>query len=410
MAKVTRNSVFVAGGQPSVTYVQRKQLDIERQLARAMASPNQVVSLAGPTKSGKTVLCRHVLGDAEYIWIEGGQVSTAAAVWNKICSELNFPLEVTEGTGSQTGVKAALKTLMFSASGSQLMSRDKKKTFRIDSTSAATKYLIENDIALIIDDFHYLDDDVRKELIRNLKGPVFKGLRVVLLSVAHRVFDAVKAEKEMTGRFTSVTVPEWASSDLRLIAEKGFAALNVKCPAKIVDALTDECQSSPFLMQKFCWEICYEIEIDARSFRSVSVPDSVGLNEIFVRIAKDSGLPIYKRLVAGPHIRKDRMPRPLSKGGEADVYEATLLAIAETGPLQTISYNALRQSLNDVLADKIPQRHEVTSVLKQLSKISRDIGIDVGLDWDEDTRSLDISDPYLRFYLRWQVRHQGKRR
>lgn len=402
--------MFVAGGQPSFTYVQRKQLDIERQLARAMASPNQVVSLAGPTKSGKTVLCRHVLGESEYIWIEGGQVSTAASVWDKICNELNFPLETTEGTGSQRGVKAALKTLMFSASGSQLMSRDKKKVFRIDSTAAATKYLIDNDIALIVDDFHYLDEDVRKGLIRNLKGPVFKGLRVVLLSVAHRVFDTVKAEKEMTGRFTSVTVPEWSTGDLRLIAEKGFAALNIKCPTNFVDALTNECQSSPFLMQKFCWEICYEIGVDARPFRSVSVPDDIGLNEIFVRIAKDSGLPIYKRLVAGPHIRKDRMPRPLAKGGEADVYEATLLAIAETGPLPSISYNALRSSLNDVLADKIPQRHEVTSVLKQLSKISREIGIDVGLDWDEDSRSLDISDPYLRFYLRWQVRQQGGRR
>lgn len=29
---------------------------------------------------------------------------------------------------------------------------------------------------------------------------------------------------------------------------------------------------------------------------------------------------------------------------------------------------------------------------------------EVGVDWDDDKRTLDISDPYLRFYLRWQVR------
>jgi hypothetical protein len=401
---VIRNSVFVAGGQPSVTYVERKQLDIERQLARAMASPNQVVSLAGPTKSGKTVLCRHVLGQNEYVWIEGGQVSSAKGVWDKICSELNFPLEMTEGSGSQTGVSAAVKTLLFSAGGSQLFSRDTKHTYRFDSTASATKYLIENDIALIIDDFHYLDEHVRKELIRNLKGPIFKGLRVVLLSVAHRVFDAIKAETEMTGRFTSVTVPEWSQDDLRLIADKGFTALNIKCPKSVVDALTEECQHSPFLMQKFCWEVCYEAGVEAKSIIAARVPENINLTDIFIRIAKDSGLPIYQRLVAGPHIRKDRMPRPLTGGGEADVYEATLRAIAETGPLPKISYNVLRTSLNKVLADKIPQRHEVTSVLKQLSKISREMGSDVGIDWDEDSRSLDISDPYLRFYLRWQVR------
>jgi hypothetical protein len=406
MPKVTRNTVFVAGGQPSVTYVQRKHLDIERQLARAMASPNQVVSLAGPTKSGKTVLCRHVLGDGEYVWIEGGQVTTAKAVWDKICSELNFPLEVTEGSGSQSKLKAAFSGLVFSASGSQLMSREKKKTFRIDSTAHATKYLLDNDIALIIDDFHYLDEANRKELIRNLKGPVFKGLRVVLLSVAHRVFDAIRAETEMTGRFTSVTVPEWSRDDLRLIAERGFKALNIQCPAGIVDALANECQSSPFLMQRFCWEICYEIGVDGKPLRSVLVPEKMPLNEIYVRIAKDSGLPIYQRLVAGPPIRKDRMPRPLTRGGEADVYEVTLFAIAETGPLPKISYDVLRSSLNNVLKDKIPQRHEVTSVLKQFSKISHEMGSDVGIDWDAAGRSLDISDPFLRFYLRWQVRHR----
>jgi hypothetical protein len=30
------------------------------------------------------------------------------------------------------------------------------------------------------------------------------------------------------------------------------------------------------------------------------------------------------------------------------------------------------------------------------------------VDWDDAKRSLDISDPYLRFYLRWQIR-QGAR-
>ena len=86
------------------------------------------------------------------------------------------------------------------------------------------------------------------------------------------------------------------------------------------------------------------------------------------------------------------------------MYEATLLAIAETGPLPKIAYNELRTSLSNVLAENIPQRHEVTSVLKQLSKISHDSGRDAGVDWDDDSRQLDISDPYLRLYLRWQVR------
>lgn len=63
MAKqaANRNTVFVAGGVPTYTYITRSEADVERELTRAIAAPHQIVSLAGPSKSGKTVLCQHVL-------------------------------------------------------------------------------------------------------------------------------------------------------------------------------------------------------------------------------------------------------------------------------------------------------------------------------------------------------------
>ena len=109
--------------------------------------------------------------------------------------------------------------------------------------------------------------------------------------------------------------------------------------------------------------------------------------------------------MVGPQSRKVRIKRPLRSGGEADVYQATLLAIAETGPLPALSYDELRSSLNSILVDKVPQKHEVTSALKHLAKISRTIGTEVAFDWDDEKRRVNITDPYLRFYLRWQVRN-----
>lgn len=401
---ITRDKVFIAGGQPSVTYIDRKQLDIERQLARAIASPNQIVSLSGPTKSGKTVLCRHVMREKAYVWIEGGQAPTARELWKKVCYELNFPKTIsqTDGTETKGGLKA--DTLIFSASGSRLRASEATRTYEIDSMASAMKHLLDNDIALIIDDFHYMAEADRKEFVRNVKGGVFNGLHVVLLSVAHRTFDVIKAETELTGRFISVSVPEWSDADLELIPQKGFKALNINCRQSIVDHLAAECQRSPFIMQKLCWDICFDLGVDRAPASPISIPQRINLADLYVRIARDSGLPIYERLVGGPQIRKDRIKRPLARGGEADVYEATLLAIAETGPAPSISYNDLRAALNTVLSDKVPQKHEITSVLKHLAKISREIGTDVGVDWDDDNRQLDISDPYLRFYLRWQVR------
>jgi hypothetical protein len=241
-----------------------------------------------------------------------------------------------------------------------------------------------------------------------VKGAVFNGLKVLLLSVTHRAFDAIKAESELTGRFVSITVPEWTHDELSQIPELGFSALSVRVPEQLLQTLATEAQDSPFLMQKFCWEICFDNDIAHAGtlLTGHTVEPSYDVNEMFKRLAKDAGLPIYQRLVAGPQNRKARTKRPLKRGGEADIYEVVLLALAETGPKASINYEELRTSLTSLLSDMVPQKHEVTSALKHLVSISMKSGEPSVIDWDDDKREVNLSDPYLRFYLRWQIRSQ----
>jgi hypothetical protein len=402
---VTRDTVFIAGGQPSITYVDRAHLDIEGNVRKALKVPNQIVSFAGPTKSGKTVLCRQVLGKSPYVWLEGGQIDESNGIWDKICYILNYPMEIekaakTEGGG---GITIGAKDLL-SIEASLLKGSEAKRTYKIDTMTSAIRHLKEQGVALVIDDFHYLDTVVRAKFLRNIKGPVFDGLKLVLLSVTHRGLDAVKAEKELQGRVYSIVMPEWSMGDLKQIADKGFDALNINCPRQIISRLSDEAQSSPFLMQKLCWEVCAGIGVDERPKKPTPVADNYDLTPILKRLSKDFGHPIYQKLELGPQIRKPRQQRRLKVGGTADIYKAILMAMAATGPAATISYDELRAKLTDLLLEEPPQKNEVTSALKHLSAISQDIGNDAGVDWDNDERRIDISDPYLRFYLRWQIR------
>ena len=146
------------------------------------------------------------------------------------------------------------------------------------------------------------------------------------------------------------------------------------------------------------------VEYAARILTEHSIPSNYDAEGMFVRLAKDAGLPIYERLVAGPQSRKSRTKRPLRSSGEADIYQAVLLALAETGPKSSVSYDELRSSLNAILSDMVPQKHEVTAALKHLAAISMKAGTEVAIDWDEDKREVNLTDPYLRFFLRWQVR------
>ncbi|HEX4296080.1 MAG TPA: TniB family NTP-binding protein [Rhizomicrobium sp.] len=402
-----RDEVFVAGGQPSVTYIQREDQHIERNLARAIATPNQIVSLAGTTKTGKTVLCRRVLGQREYVWVDGGQHSNAGQVWEYVSSELKLPIETAQTTSTQATATLQGSIPLIATAGGSLLSADSiTERRKIDSMSAAIATMLKDKIVLVIDDFHYLDSESRREVMRNVKGGVFNGLKVVLLSVTHRAFDAIKAESELTGRFVTIKLPHWSLDDLKEIAVVGFKALNVTYPEPLISRLCKEAQENPFLMQKFCWEICFDLGIERTALLNPhKIPTDYNPESMFERLAEDAGLPIYQQLAAGPQSRKVRAKRPLKSGEKADIYQVLLLALAETGPKAAVSYEELRTALSDMLTDMVPQKHEITSALRHLSAISRKIGAESAIDWDEEKREINIADPYLRFYLRWRLRH-----
>ena len=389
-----------------MTYVERKAEHIELKFARALATPNQIVSLSGPTKTGKTVLCRRILGDRQFVWIDGGQVKSGEGFWSRVAFELNLPTETESGGESVTkaGIEGSIP-LVITASGSQLYKTSETERRGINSLGSAITYMTEHKILLVIDDFHYIEESERTEIMRNVKGAVFNGLKVILLSVTHRVFDAIKAESELTGRFTAISLPHWSEEDLIQIPDKGFRELGVICPPGIIEDFAEEAQENPFLMQKFCWEICFDLGIERRKLLgSYSIQSDYPLVEMFKRLALDAGLPIYQKLAAGPQSRKVRAKRPLRKGGEADIYQAMLFALAESGPKAVVTYDELRALLNVLLVEQVPQKHEITAALKHLSRISREIGAGSAIDWDDDKREINLVDPYLRFYLRWQVR------
>lgn len=413
--------VFTPGGQPSITYVDREHLGLERNLKKALAQGNLIVSLTGATKSGKTVLCRNVLEAFEYIWIDGGQVKAEADLWSKVSTELNQPAEskhseradagsnIVGSVGVDAAPMGAGPKFQLTVGGSRLKVRTSERVFRPDTMHAALEALLSESIFLVIDDFHHIPEQARADIVKSIKGAVFRGLKVVLLSTPHRAFDAVKAEIEITGRFKHVPVPDWGVDDLRLIATTGFEALHVKCPKNIVEDFARESQGSPLLMQQFCWSICYDNSIQKASIKEISIPSSFNTKPIYEEVARDAGLPTYEKLSKGPQTRTPRIARPLKNGKEVDIYQAILYSVAATGPMEKISYNEIRNSLNNILSDKIPQKLEISNALKHLAaEDERENKGQRAVDWDEDALELVITDPFFRFYLRWEIAPKSK--
>ena len=64
---VKLNEVFVPGGQPTITFVERSENAILKRVEKAIKMPSRLVSISGPSKVGKTVLCRKALQRKQYV-------------------------------------------------------------------------------------------------------------------------------------------------------------------------------------------------------------------------------------------------------------------------------------------------------------------------------------------------------
>ena len=414
--KLLLKHVFTPGGQPSVTYVSRGHLGLEQRVKDALVRGYSINVVTGPTKSGKTVLCNHVLGQAgESVSIEGGQVRSESDFWEQIAYALNLESQraaKTSDTASENielgaGLSVPGARLGGKKSSGEGKGNEQSLTYNVNSQRAALDTLLERDVSLLVDDFHYIEKDIQKRIVQALKGAVFKGLSVILLAVPHRAFDPMTVEQELEGRFKHVEIPPWGMDDLELIPQRGFEALNVKSSDKLNKAICSEGFGNPLLVQEICSELCIKNGILERAEHE-QVLDGTLLSYALTEIAKSKGFPKFSKLKSGPDAKKKRMLRAFKDGRAQDKYSAILTALSTLGPQPRTSYEDLRATLQNLLQiGSMPAKHEVTAALTNMSKIARnEIEGEPPLEWVESEDALVITDPFLLFYMKWAAEHR----
>jgi hypothetical protein len=405
--------VFVPGGRPTITYVPRGDLRLEDEVAAYLSNRHKILSVSGPTKTGKTVLLRsQVTGDLNPLWLSGGVLATIDDFWSAVADELDVPTEVGMDGGlshTESGKWSGELNLGAAKGGrakDQSVTRDRKmseRTTRSPRQASRRKLRDDPNYVVVIDDFHYVPSAVQLEIVRGMKDLVFDGVGLIVAAVPHRAYDVVRVEKEMTGRVAQLEVGFWSRRDLKKIATTGFDALNVVVNDALVSRLVEESFQSPHLMQEFCRQLCSGAGIS----ETCATPTGIGEPDwdgFFTQLAPGASKAAFDLLARGPRQRSDRKVRHLRDGKETDIYGAVLRAIAATGPLTELTYEQLRGALRSVLAttDDPPQKHEVTRVLDEMTKIAREqIDGEPVVDYDGELATLYISDPYFAYWLRW---------
>jgi hypothetical protein len=404
--------VFVPGGMPSYTYQAREELQLENSLLNALHRVRKFVAVAGPTKSGKTVLVRRVVPPGDGIWIEGAHIPSIDAFWTAVLAGLGIASPSSQAkakavdTTTESELTAGFRPAGIGAEGKvkeitkTASSVTQTTTLQSSNAQSAVAGLLAAKKTLVIDDFHYVDAEVQTALVRGLKQAVFDGLSVVLILIPHRMHQAASAEMDVDGRTQTVAIPEWQSKELFAIAESGARELAVRMHATTIETMVQESFQSPHLMQDFCSLVCSDNNVWRTNTGALKTLVFVqGKEEFFERFATTISPETFRALQRGLE-RTNRMERALKSGGTCDTYEAVLLALQRLNVMSPVRWGELRRSLQDILVDE-PQQHEVTRVLEKMDEIAKARDGEPVLDYVKEQRELHLVDPFFRFYVRW---------
>ncbi|MGB0767116.1 MAG: hypothetical protein ACPGYV_05355 [Phycisphaeraceae bacterium] len=416
------SDVFTPGRHPTLTFVDEHLRDHQQRLSDTLDAGSMLVSISGPSKSGKTVFVEQCLGIGNLIQVTGAGVQSPDQLWQRVFEIIGTPLETqettTHTTGSDTGISGKVEGNAIIAKGeagaSQTWARGTSKSRvesrRHDALQLLLKELPNTELTVFIDDFHYIPRDVQTVLAQQIKEATRADIRIVCASVPYHADDVIRSNPDLRGRVLSIDLDFWSGNILRKIAEKGFPELNIEASDQAIEMFATEAAGSPQLMQYLCLNSCYELNVREKASNTVSLPKEDDLLSSICRRtvqSTDYGS-VVEKMKEGPKTRgSDRKLHNTQFGWQGDVYRLLTKALSLDPPQLTFRYPSLTSRIEQTCASSIPSGSSITSACYHTANIINDTVGHRVVEWDGENDVFDVRDPYLVFFLRWSELTDG---
>jgi hypothetical protein len=432
------SDVFTPNDFPAWTYVERRQ-DFDSQVLLGLKTPNMIISISGPSKSGKSVLLQKVVGKDHLIRIFGPQITHPDGVWSAALDWMGSPDTSTSQntqTLTDTNTYGWQASLSLPTLGGILGKADSTSGAATTASTASTfgrsgirqvqREIGSSDYVVFVDDFHYMDRELQVEVAKQLKAAAELGIKICTASVPHRSDDVVRANPELRGRVQAVDMEFWDKDELVQIAVSGFPRLNINIEMDVMLRLAIEACGSPQLMQSLCLQTCFRLNVleTLPTQRHYAVSDDDIKRTLVTTSATTDFSSLVEAMHVGPKLRgQERKEFNFTDGTVGDVYRAVLLALASAPPVTSLTYSALLGRISAICADiaRVSVGSSVSEACAQIDKIAKkSVVVDTGvqgmqpIEWDTTAHveNLHIAEPYFLFYLRSssKLRQLGARR
>ncbi|WP_375742978.1 epsilon-toxin family protein [Corallococcus interemptor] len=406
----------VARGTP-LTYVSRSYVD---NLFINSLSRDKHIVVYGGSKQGKTSLRKQTLQEDDYIVVQCGNTTTRAQIYEIILKHAGAHVTTTAKNTTAGTLKFDVTIsakgkvpLIAEASGTGAGSHQKTTTTEVAETQFEIDPSDPNDVTrvlksadfkkyVILEDFHYLSEEVQREIAFDLKAFHEKSEIVfIVVGVWLESNKLVLYNGDLAGRLVPVDADRWDPEDLTSVISAGEALLNIAFPPKVKTEILLRCQKNIGVLQETCYRLCEKAGI----WRTQPTKTNVGSVEEVDDIIHDIGTE-----QAG---RYQKFLEDFSEGlnkTELEMYKwiAYVAITAEPDDLKRgLKLASIFRVLNEVHPTRKGQllQNNVSQALAKIGKLQHKNHVKPTiLDFDTSENRLRVTDSGFILYLMTQER------
>lgn len=314
---MTKKTSDVFGMSPDVlndSYVDRGGLDQEIKL---LLSRKTHIALRGESKAGKSWLRQRLIPDAITVQCRLGRLATD--IYRDALSQLDISLEIEQvdqksvrgriEASTSIGAKLLAKVGITAEMGGE--AARETKTQKVGRDISDLRFIAElikaSERRLVVEDFHYLTPEQRKQFAFDLKALWDYGLFVIIVGVWTETNMLLEINPDISGRVEEVSV-SWKDVELKKIITQGGSVLNIQFSEDFLNSAARDAFGNAGILQILILKSLDALGIDEESAAVILISDK----EHFVSAAMhyaDQLNPLYqqfaKRVSSGMRTRKD---------------------------------------------------------------------------------------------------------
>ena len=296
------DEVFGVSAKPVLSYVER--LDVDDKFRDALQTDKHII-VYGSSKQGKTSLVSKHLPYEQHLLVSLTPKTTALDIYQTILSQAGVRIKVSATEKSHTqgeisiGAKFAAILPVFlkgeaEVKGSQTAGSGKEIEYEEVPVNLELPQHVSDLLKraavkkwVILENFHYLSDEIQRQLAFDLRAYQELGVRFVILGVWREKNRMIQFNGDLLDRISEVPVEPWKEVDFRRVAEKGARELNMSFSETILQRAIDASFSSIGVFQELLKGICTDAGVTDTRLFSVALDDVQLLDSAIENKAND---------------------------------------------------------------------------------------------------------------------------